>query len=229
MSHSRGLVYTFALTALMSLTLFSASGCAGAFLMPIYLIYGTDAPAVYKNEMKAIPKGSKMVVICRSNLNLFGSANPNADLAQSVTYVVSTEMKDKKKKKLVWIPYAEVEDRFDEEELNSLSFEKMGHELKADYVIGVEIDAFDIHHSTQFFQGNAKVLVRMIRVQDGETVVRQSMPTYTYPANPIPRSEYDEIEFQKTFTVRLARNIATLFCPHDPHAEYATDSDFSNR
>ena len=209
--------------------LFSASGCAGALMMPYYLIYGTDAPAVFKDEMKAIPKESKMVVICRSNLNLFGSANPNADLAQSLTYVISTEMKDKKKKKLVWIPFSEVEDKFDEEEFNSQSFEKMGKALGADYVIGVEIDSFEIHHSTQFYQGSAKVLVRMVRVEDCETVIRQSMPNYVYPPTPVPSADLEEIEFQKTYTVRLARNIATLFCPHDPHAEYAADSDFPER
>ncbi len=229
MTHCRRLVYTFATTTLLSFALFSASGCAGALLMPFYLINGTDAPAVYKNEMKEIPKGSKIVVVCRSNLNLYGSSNPDADLAQSVTYVVSTEMKDKKKKNIQWIPYSEAEDQFDEEELNSLSFEKIGHKLKADYVIGVEIDSFEIHHSTQFYQGNAKVLVRMVRVRDGETIVRESMPNYVYPANPVPSSDYDEIEFQKIYTVRLARNIAKLFCPHDPHSEYATDADFARK
>lgn len=229
MTHTRRLFFTFAFTALTSLTLFAASGCAGALMMPFYLLYGTDAPAVYKNEMKEIPKESKMVVICRSNLNLYGSSNPNADLSTSVTYVVSTEMKDKKKKKLEWIPYAEVEEKFDEEQLNSLSFAKLGTAVKADYVIGVEIDSFDIHHSTQFYQGNAKVHVRMIRVKDGEVIINQSMPTYTYPPTPVPSADREEIEFQKTYTVKLARNIATLFCPHDPHAEYAADSDFADR
>ena len=229
MTHCRRLVYAFALTTLMSVTLFSASGCAGALMMPFYLINGTDAPAVYKNEMKELPNGSKMLVVCRSNLNLYGASKPDADLSQSVTYVVSTELKDKKKKKLEWIPYSEIEENFDEEEINSLSFEKIGHELNADYVIGVEIDSFDIHHSTQFYQGNAKVLVRMVRVKDGETIVRESMPVYTYPANPVPSAECEELDFQRRYTVRLARNIATLFCPHDPHAEYATDADFAKR
>ncbi|MBQ9873295.1 MAG: hypothetical protein IJM30_02425 [Thermoguttaceae bacterium] len=229
MTRSRRLVFALALGLPALFALFSASGCAGALMMPYYLIYGTDAPAVFKDEMKAIPKESKMVVICRSNLNLFGSANPNADLAQSLTYVISTEMKDKKKKKLVWIPFSEVEDKFDEEEFNSQSFEKMGKALGADYVIGVEIDSFEIHHSTQFYQGSAKVLVRMVRVEDCETVIRQSMPNYVYPPTPVPSADLEEIEFQKTYTVRLARNIATLFCPHDPHAEYAADSDFPER
>ena len=229
MNRNRRLVFTYALATLATFSLLCASGCAGALMMPYYLIYGTDAPAVFKEEMKEIPKGSKMVVICRSNLNLFGSSNPNADLSQALTYVVSTEMKDKKKKKLEWIPYSEVEDKFDEEEFNSQSFEKMGAALDADYVIGVEIDSFEIHHSSQFYQGNAKVLVKMIRVKDGEVVIRQSMPTYTYPPTPVPSADYEEIEFQKTYIVRLAKNIGKLFCPHDPHADYAADSDFPNR
>ncbi|MDO5309570.1 MAG: hypothetical protein Q4G03_08795 [Planctomycetia bacterium] len=205
------------------------SGCAGALMMPFYLINGTDAPPVLKNEVKSIPKESTMVVICRSNLNLYGSSNPDSDLSQALTYCISTEMKDKKKKKLTWIPYDRVEDLFDEEELHNLSFEKLGAKLKADYVIGVEIDSFDVHHSSQFYQGTAKTLVRLIDVNKHETIARQSMPTYTYPPTPVPVSDYDEIEFQKTFTVKLAKNIATLFCPHDPHEQYAVDSDFPER
>lgn len=226
MTHIRRLTLSFAFLALTATTLLASSGCAGALMMPYYLIYGTDAPAKYKAEVKEIPKESTMVVICRSNLNLFGESNPNADLSQAITYAMSTGLK---KKKLRWITYGEVEDKFDEEELNSQSFEKMGKALKADYVVGVEIDSFDVHHSTQFYQGNAKVLVRLIDVKNAETIVRESMPTYTYPPTPVPSADYEEIEFQKTFIVRLAKNICTLFCPHDPHAEYAADSDFPNR
>ena len=79
MTTRRKLLLAFILSAFSSLTLASATGCAGALMMPYYLIYGTDSPAVYQDEVSDIPKGSKMVVICRSNLNLFGSANPNAD------------------------------------------------------------------------------------------------------------------------------------------------------
>jgi len=229
MSNRRRVVFSLAFAALTALTALSTSGCAGALMMPYYLLNGTDAPAKYKDEMKEIPKGSKMVVICRSSLNLFGSSNPNADLAQSVTYVVSTEIKDKKKKKLEWIPYSEVEDKFDEEELSSGSFEKMGAKLKADYVIGIDVDSFDIHHSSQFYQGNSKVLVRLVDVNKGETIVRESMSTYTYPPTPVPIADYEEIEFQKIYTVKLAKQIGTLFCPHDPHDQYAADSDFPER
>ena len=160
MSHSRRLLFTLALTTLMSLSFFAASGCAGALMMPYYLIYGTDAPAKYKKVVKDIPKGSTIVVICRSNLNLYGSSSPDADLSQALTYVLSTQMTDVKKKKFVWISYDEVESKFEEDELTSQSFEKLGNALKADYVVGVEIDDFDVHHSTQFYQGKAKVRPR---------------------------------------------------------------------
>ena len=229
MIFTRRQVLTLAGAFLASLTLFSASGCAGALMMPYYLLNGTDAPAVYEKEMKEIPKGSKIVVICRSNLNLYGSDNPNTDLSVGLAAIIAKEMKNAKKKKIEWIPYTEVQEKFDEEEYNSQSFTKMGNALKADYVIGVEIDSFDIHHSTQFYQGNAKVMVRMVRVKDDETIIRQSMPTYTYPPTPIPSADYEESEFQRKYIVRLAMNIATLFCPHDPHAEYAADSDFADR
>ena len=51
MTRSRRLVFALALGLPALFALFSASGCAGALMMPYYLIYGTDAPAVFKDEM----------------------------------------------------------------------------------------------------------------------------------------------------------------------------------
>lgn len=229
MTNARSKLLTLALIALSSLTLLSVSGCAGALMMPYYLIYGTDSPAIHQNEVKEIKKGSKIVVVCRSNLNLFGAANPNADLATGITCVVSKNLKDKKKKKLEWIPFTKVEEMFDEEEFNSTSFEKIGAKVGADYVIGVEIDSFETRHSTQFYQGSAKVLVRLVDVEKQETMFRESLPQFTYPPTPVPTSDYDEVEFQKLFIVKLSKVIATLFCPYDPHEQYAQDSDFPER
>lgn len=55
------------------------------------------------------------------------------------------------------------------------------------------------------------------------------MPEYVYPPTPVPISDYDETEFQKIFIVKLSKKISTLFCPYDPHEQYAVDSDFPNR
>ena len=226
---SRRSLLAFLLAILSAFALLTSSGCAGALMMPYYLIYGTDAPPVFKDEVKAIPKGSKLVVICRSNLNLFGTSNPNGDIARAVTFHCSKNIKNKNKKKLEWIPIDRVVEEFDEDEFNSLSFEKMGAKLGADYVIGIELDSFEIHHSTQFYQGNAKTLVRLVDVKNHETIARQSMPTYTYPPTPVPVSDLDESQFQNMYVVKLAKNISTLFCPYDPHEEYAADSDFPDR
>ena len=226
---SRRSLLAFLLAILSAFALLTSSGCAGALMMPYYLIYGTDAPPVFKDEVKAIPKGSKLVVICRSNLNLFGTSNPNGDIARAVTFHCSKNIKNKNKKKLEWIPIDRVVEEFDEDEFNSLSFEKMGAKLGADYVIGIELDSFEIHHSTQFYQGNAKTLVRLVDVKNHETIARQSMPTYTYPPTPVPVSDLDESQFQNIYVVKLAKNISTLFCPYDPHEEYAADSDFPDR
>lgn len=230
MNSARSKLLAFLLVALSSAALASASGCAGALMMPYYLIYGTDSPAVHQKEVKEIRKGSKIIVVCRSHLNLFGSANPNADLATSVTYVVSNNLKDKKKKKLEWLPYSEIENAFDnEDEFNSASLEKIGAKVGANYVVGIEIDDFETRHSSQFYQGRAKVVVKLVDVDEQETLFVESLPQFTYPPTPVPVSDYDEVEFQKIFTVKLAKNISTLLCPYDPHDQYAQDSDFPNR
>lgn len=230
MTNGRSRLLALAFVALSSLTLLGSTGCANALLMPYYLIYGTDSPAIHQAEVNQIEKGSKIAVVCRSRLNLYGSSNPNADLATSVTYAVSKNLKNKKKKKLEWIPYSEIEDAFEtEEEFNSISFEKIGAKIGADYVIGIELDSFETRHSTQFYQGKAKVVVRLVDVNNQETLFVESTPQYVYPPTPVPASDYEEIEFQRRYTVMLAKNIAKLFCPYDPHDQYAQDSDFPAR
>jgi len=217
------------LFGLLSFCCISFSGCAQALFMPFYLLRGMDVDPEFKDEVKAIPKESKMVVICRSQLNLFGEDNPSADLSRSITFLLSEKIKDKKKKKLEWIPFDRVEEMFDESTFNLESYAKMGKKLGADYVIGVDIDSFETHHSSQFYQGQAKVHVRLIKVETGEDIVRKSVPTYIYPPTPVPISDSNEIEFQKKFTVKLANEIGCLFYPHDPHDKYAQDNDFSFR
>ncbi|MBR0226062.1 MAG: hypothetical protein IJL92_08410 [Thermoguttaceae bacterium] len=230
MTNERSRWLAVAFIALSSLTLLGSTGCANALLMPYYLIRGTDSPAIHQAEVKEIEKGSKIAVVCRSHLNLYGSSNPNADLATSVTYVVSNNLKDKKKKKLVWIPYSEIEDAFDsEEELNSISFGKLGAKIGADYIIGIELDSFETRHSTQFYQGKAKVVVRLVDVKNQKNLFVESTPQFTYPPTPIPTSDMEEVEFQKYFTFKLAKDVSKLFCPYDPHDQYAQDSDFPVR
>lgn len=225
-SNKKTFFYNLLIIQILGLILTGTSGCAGAIFGPLFLLKGTDVPALFKKEVKEIPKESKIVVICRSSLNLFGDENPSGDLSRCITYL----MKDKlSKKKFEWIPYEEVEESFDDESLMLESFSKMGKKVKADYVIGVDMDDFNIHLSSQFYQGRSKLNVKLIQVETGEIIAQNSMPQFIYPPTPIINTDIHSSEFQKKFIGKLANEVGCLFYPHDPHGNIAMDTDFPVR
>ena len=211
--------------ALLLMMLVGVSGCANALFTAAYLIKGNDVDPEFKKEIKEIPKHSKMVVICRSPYQtLFGIDDPSKMLSVALTKALSDKLDEKKK--LEWIPIDKVDSFFDESEYANESFEKMGAKLGADYVFGVDIDSFNIHHSPQYLQGKAHVNVRLVKVDTGEIVCSKSLPQYVYlPNTPVAVGDMLEERFQTLYTVKLADEIGCCFYPYDPHEKVALDND----
>ena len=211
-------------------TLFSfamVSGCANALFTAAYLIKGNEVDPEFKKEMKEIPKKSKMVVICRSPYQtLFGIDDPSRTLSVALTKALSEKLDEKKK--LEWVPIDTVETLFDETEFTNESFEKMGAKVGADYVFGVDIDSFNIHHSPQYLQGKAHVNVKLVEVESGKTICSKSLPQYVYPPNtPVAVGDMLEERFQTLYIIKLADEIGCCFYPYDPHEKVALDNDVS--
>ncbi|MBQ3387652.1 MAG: hypothetical protein IJG60_00390 [Thermoguttaceae bacterium] len=216
--------------ALLLVTLFSfamVSGCANALFTAAYLIKGNEVDPEFKKEMKEIPKKSKMVVICRSPYQtLFGIDDPSRTLSVALTKALSEKLDEKKK--LEWVPIDTVETLFDETEFTNESFEKMGAKVGADYVFGVDIDSFNIHHSPQYLQGKAHVNVKLVEVESGKTICSKSLPQYVYPPNtPVAVGDMLEERFQTLYIIKLADEIGCCFYPYDPHEKVALDNDVS--
>ena len=216
--------------ALLLVTLFSfamVSGCANALFTAAYLIKGNEVDPEFKKEMKEIPKKSKMVVICRSPYQtLIGIDDPSRTLSVALTKALSEKLDEKKK--LEWVPIDTVETLFDETEFTNESFEKMGAKVGADYVFGVDIDSFNIHHSPQYLQGKAHVNVKLVEVESGKTICSKSLPQYVYPPNtPVAVGDMLEERFQTLYIIKLADEIGCCFYPYDPHEKVALDNDVS--
>ena len=216
--------------AILLATLFSfamVSGCANALFTAAYLIKGNEVDPEFKKEIKEIPKKSKMVVICRSPYQtLFGIDDPSRTLSIALTKALSEKLDEKKK--LEWVPIDTVKTLFDETEFTNESFEKMGAKVGADYVFGVDIDSFNIHHSPQYLQGKAHVNVKLVEVESGKTICSKSLPQYVYPPNtPVAVGDMLEERFQTLYIIKLADEIGCCFYPYDPHEKVALDNDVS--
>lgn len=216
----RAILIVFALFCVIGI-----SGCANALFTAAYLINGGEVDPEFKKEMKEVPKKSRMVVICRSPYQtLFGVDDPSKTLSIALTKALSEKLDDKKK--FEWIPIDKVEALFDETEYANESYEKMGAKVGADYVFGVDIDSFNIHHSPQYLQGKAHVNVRLVKVETGETVCSKSLPQYVYPPNtPVAAGDMMEERFQTLYTIKLADEIGCCFYKYDPREKVALDND----
>jgi hypothetical protein len=203
------------------------SGCANALFTAAYLIKGGEVDPEFKDEIKAIPKKSRMAVICRSPYQtLFGIDDPSKTLSIALTKALSEKIDEKKK--LEWIPIDKIEALFDETEYANESYEKMGAKVGADYVFGVDIDSFNIHHSPQYLQGKAHVNVRLVEVKTGKILCSKSLPRYVYPPNtPVAVGDMLEERFQTLYVIKLADEIGCCFYPYDPHEKVALDNDVS--
>ena len=201
------------------------SGCSSALFTVFYALKGNEVDPEFKKEMKEIPKKSKMVVICRSPYQtLFGTDDPSRTLSIALTKCLSEKIDEKKK--LEWIAIDKVEALFDESAFANESYEKMGAKVDADYVFGVDVDSFNIHHSPQLLQGKAKVNVRLVKVSTGETVCSKALPQYVYPPNvPVSTNDMFEDRFQTLYVLKLADEIGCCFYKFDPREKVALDND----
>ncbi len=213
------------LTLLALLTiLLGTVGCAGALMTPLYLLKGNEVDPEFKKEVKALPKESTIVVICRSPYqNLFGSDNPSRTMSLMLTKLMSEKLE---KKKFKWVSIDRVEALFDESAYANESYEKMGAKVDADYVIGVDIDSFSTRHSPQYYQGKARVHVRLVEVATGKLIMTKALPQYTYPPNaPWSVNDVSQEDFQNIFLMKLANEVGCLFYPYEKAEKYALDND----
>ncbi len=203
------------------------SGCANALLLPMYLIKGTDKDPEYKKIVKDLPKEAKITIVCRTGAALFGNDDPSPALSYCIMLLLKQKLPEKKK--FEFISYDKVMASFEEEEIRHETFTKIGKKVGADYVLGVDIDAYSTQVSSQLFQGKAVVHIQFIDTKSGEVLARKSLPQYTYPPTATPLNNRHPSEFEKQYIGKLAHQIGRLFYSYNPHEDIAVDNDFTER
>ena len=72
------------------------SGCANALFTAAYLIKGGEVDPEFKDEIKAIPKKSRMAVICRSRIRPLRNRRSSKTLSIALTKALSERSMKKK-------------------------------------------------------------------------------------------------------------------------------------
>ncbi len=198
----------------MTAALLALAGCTNALFTAMYLIKGNAAPAEFK-----LPKEKSVVVVCRPVASL---QYCNARVDQDLAHVVSDLLKHNLPKIKVVDP-RKASEWMDENPWQE--FVEVGRGLKADLVVGIDLEQFQLYQGQTLYKGQATTDLKVYDCKTGEIVFRKRPPQIAYPPNrSVQTSERQEAEFRQEFVHHLADQVAGYFYDHDPYLNFALDS-----
>jgi hypothetical protein len=192
----------------------SASGCTGLLFTAAYLFKGNDVPA----ECDKL-REKRVVVVCRPLVGLrYNLARVDQDLAQEVGVLLRQHVP-----KIKVVDHRKVAEWMDENTWEE--YVDVGKALKADLVVGIDLEHFDLHKSQTLLQGRANAEVKVYDCQTGKLVFRKRPPQAVYPPNrEVQTSDVQEADFRRQFVRVLADQLARHFHDHDRYDNFAMDA-----
>ena len=196
--------------------LVTAGGCPAMLATGVYLWEGGNwAPA----ECDAL-RGERVVVICRPpSSHEYRHAGASRSISQRVS-----ELLVKNVKKIDVVNPREVDNWVDESDWGD--FRELAEAVRADMVVHIEMDHFELYKGTTLYQGRADVTVSLYDMRDHSRLVwEKHLGEILYPVNSgIPAQDKPVQQFEREFVEIVADQIAMHFYRHDPHAAFAIDA-----
>jgi hypothetical protein len=202
-------------SVLVTFVIFTSLVGCGLMSVMLYNMNPDDIPAEFNNL-----RGKRVAVVCRSVRELqFTDSTVPRDLMREVNRLLAAKVK-----KIDLIDERDVSQWTDENTWQK--FTEIGKALKADIVVGIELERFTLYQGPTLFQGNATVRVVVYDMQDGgKQVYEKSLPRVLYPPHtPISSADKSEGEFRVQFLGVLAEQISRHFYAHDSRVDFATDA-----
>ncbi len=208
--------YRSLLTALaLVAVLVPVAGCTNFLTLAAYMIKGTDVPAEFDNL-----EGKRVAVVCQPMVELeYRSGMAAKELAREIGSLLKQHVA-----KIEVIDHRQVDAWIDENSWDR--YEDIGDAVKADLVLGVDLESFQIHKGQTLYQGSANITMHLVDCSNGdEEIVNRPLPQMLYPPSAgIPTSERQESQFRREFVTVLADQIARHFYKHDPYQYHALDA-----
>jgi hypothetical protein len=194
----------------------SAGGCTAVLTTVAILVKGTDIDPEFAGL-----RGKKVVVVCRpASTLMFGNPTIASELAREVSIALRTNVP-----RIKVIDQQKVAQWTDTHEWSE--YPDVGKALKAEFVVGIDLQDLAIYQSQTLYQGKANVSVTVYDCT-GETkvVFEKCLPQTVYPPNTgIPASDQPEAQFRRKFVTVLADQIGRHFYSHDAKADFGQDAD----
>jgi hypothetical protein len=207
----REIVAILALMAVLSPVL----GCRQVMVTAMYLFKGTDVDPDFAGL-----KGKQVAVVCRPQVSLqYRNANASRELAQQITLLLQERVP-----KIKTIDQRKISKWADENTWEE--YPEVGKAVKADMVVGIDLEGFSLYQGPTLYQGRASATVRVYDCRKGgKMVFEKNLPQAIYPPNSaVSTSDRLEPEFRREFVLVLADQIARYFYAHDPYADVGRDA-----
>lgn len=208
--------HTVALTLLLA-TLLSSSGCVGPLLATgIYLWEGGNyVPA----DCDAL-EDHRVVVVCRPpSSQEYRHAGASRNVAVRISRLLAENVSG-----IDVVNPREVDNWLDESDWGD--FKELADAVRADLVVHVELDAFELFKGKTLYQGNSDVTVTVYDMKDHSRIVwDRHLGEILYPVNSgIPAQDKPVQQFEREFVEVVAGAVARNFYKHDPHEAFAMDA-----
>jgi len=192
-----------------------AGGCTQALLTAAWLAGADAAPA----ETNCLNK-KRVAIVCRPLTALqYQDSRVAKDLALHVGRMLA-----QKGKKVQVVDQQKVESWADEHTWEEYS--EVGKAVKAQMVLGIDLEHFTMYEGQTLYQGKANVTLRVYDCEDGNKLVfEKTLPQTVWPPNAcISTSERQPAQFRREFLGVLAERIGRHFYGHDPYDDAALDA-----
>ncbi len=170
--------------------------------------------------------GKRVAVVCRPVEQLqYADSGAAPDLAASVSTLLGKNLK-----KCHLVSSTEVAEWADEH--NWQEYSEIGKAVKADFVVGIDLEQFSLNEGQTLYKGRAEIHVCVYDMKNGGKKVfdeKLPSPELVYPPNSaVANTDRTEAEFRRQYISVLADHVARNFYPHDPRSDFASDTNVLN-
>lgn len=198
------------------LSLVTAAGCPAILATGLYVWEGGNmVPA----NCEAL-KGQRVVVMCRPpSSHEYRHAGASRRISQRVSELLVANVKN-----IDVVNPREVDNWVDESDWGD--FRELAEAVRADFVVHVELDDFELYKGKTLYQGRADVTVTVYDMKNKSNMVWTSdLGEILYPVNSgIPAQDKPPQQFEREFVEIVAAEIAKNFHRHNPHDSFAMDA-----
>jgi len=202
--------------ALVAATLLSSGGCAPLLATGVYFWQGGN---VVPGECDAL-EDQRVVGVCRPpSSHEYRHAGASRAVSQRVSELLVENVDD-----VDVVNPREVDNWIDESDWGD--FKELARAVRADRVVHIELNDFQLYKGTTLYQGRADVSVSVYDMKNrGKLLWERHLGEIQYPANSgIPAQDKPVQQFEREFVEIVARRIGEKFYKHDPNQFFAMDA-----